>query len=476
MIRSLLASVPASAALLALAACGTLAPAYERPATPVAAAWPAGAAYAPAQAASQAAADLPWQSFILDARLRQVVAQALAGSRPLRKTVSDIAAARAQYGDQKAALLPTVGGSVGSSSSRAVAGTSGSGVTTAYSHGASAGVSVSSYELDLFGRVRSLGDAALETWLATEEAGRSTRISLVAETATAWMTVAADRSQLALSQRTLQSAQQSLELTRKRLAAGVASRVDVREAETIWQQARADIASTTTAIAQDRNALELLVGGRVDDALLPDALPAQAAWLAEVPSGLSSDVLLRRPDVLEAEHQLKSANANVGAARAALFPQLTLTGSAGVASAALTTLVSGGASVWAIAPTLGVTLFDGGARRSALQASQAQRDGYVASYELAVQTAFKETADALARQGTMAEQLDAERALVAAAQDSATLATARYEKGVDTFLAALTAQRTLYAAQQALVSTQLTALGNRVTLYKALGGGAAGQS
>ena len=467
MIRSLLAA----AALLALAACGTMAPAYERPAAPVAQTWPTGAAYAPAQAASAAAADLPWQSFILDARLRQVVAQALADSRPLRKTVADIAAARAQVGEQQAALLPTVGASVGTSSSRAVAATSGSSVTTAHSHGASAGVSVSSYELDLFGRVRSLGDAAQETYLATEEASRSTRISLIAETATAWMTLAADRSQLALSQQTLKSAEQSMTLTRKRLEAGVASRVDVREAETIWQQARADIASTTTAIAQDRNALELLVGSRVDDALLPDALPQRAAWLSDVPAGLSSDVLLRRPDVLQAEHQLKSADADVGAARAALFPQLTLTGSAGLASAALSTLASGGATVWAIAPALGVTLFDGGAKRSALQASQAQRDGLVSSYELAVQTAFRETADALARQGTMAEQLDAERALVDAAQDSATLATARYEKGVDTFLAALTAQRTLYAAQQALVTVQLTALGNRVTLYKVLGGG-----
>jgi multidrug efflux system outer membrane protein len=235
--------------------------------------------------------------------------------------------------------------------------------------------------------------------------------------------------------------------------------------------ARADIASYTTAVAQDRNALELLVGGRVDDALLPEALPADAGWLAEVPAGLSSDVLLRRPDVLQAEHTLKSANFDVGAARAAFFPQLTLTGSAGLASTALSSLFSGGATVWSVAPALGVTLFDGGAHRSALDVAKATKEGDVASYEYAVQTAFKETADALARRGTMADQLEADRALVEAAQDSATLSMMRYEKGVDTFLVALTAQRTLYSAQQTLVAARLTALGNQVTLYKVLGGG-----
>jgi multidrug efflux system outer membrane protein len=465
-------SLIALAAVLALSACGTLAPTYARPAAPVPAAWPAGAAYAPAQAASSAAADLPWQSFVLDERLRQVVAQALGGNRSLRKTLQDVAVARAQYGEQKAALLPTVGGSVGTSSSRAVAGTDASGnVTTAHSRSASAGVSVSSWEIDLFGRVRNLSDAALETWLASAEGARSTRLALIADTATAWLQLAADREQLAIAQQTVASAGRSLAVTRKRLDLGVASRVDVRDAETILQQARADSASSTTAVAQDRNALELLVGGPVDDALLPDALPVDDAALASVPAGLSSSVLLRRPDVLQAEHQLKAANLDVGAARAAFFPQLTLTGSAGVASTALSSLFSGGATVWSLAPSLGLTLFDGGAHRSELEAAKATREGAVASYEYALQTAFKETADALARQGTMADQLEADRALVEAAQDSATLSTARYEKGVDTFLAALTAQRTAYSAQQTLVSARLTALSNRITLYKVLGGG-----
>ncbi|MDY0748990.1 efflux transporter outer membrane subunit [Paucibacter sp. R3-3] len=460
------------AALLMLSACAGLTPEYKRPEAPVAASWPTGPAYAPAAAASSTAADLPWQSFILDERLRQVVTQALAGSRSLRKTISDIESARAQYGEQRAALVPTVQANVSGSASRALNGGSGNAASTTHSYSAAAGVS--SYELDLFGRVRSLTGAALETYLASEEASRSTRISLIASTATAWFTLAADQSLLELSRRTLAAAEQTMALTRKRLDVGVASRVDVTDAETIYQQARADVASATTAVAQDRNALELLVGGPVADALLPGAAQPASEWLADVPAGLSSEVLLRRPDVLQAEHQLKAANANIGAARAAFFPQLTLTGSAGLASTALSSLFSGGASVWSAAPALGLTLFDGGAHRSALQYSQAQRDGYVAAYELAVQTAFRETADALARQGTMAEQLAAQQALVAAAQASYQLASDRYSKGVDTFLNALVAQRTLYSAQQTLATTQLTALTNRVTLYKALGGGAVG--
>jgi multidrug efflux system outer membrane protein len=466
----------ALAAVLALGACSTLTPDYERPAAPVAQAWPSGAAYAPATAASAAAADVPWQSFILDDRLRQVVAQALSDSRSLRKTISDIAASRALYGEQKAALLPTLSASVDGSSSRALSSGNANSNTTAHSRSYSATAGVSSYELDLFGRVRSLSNAALETYLATEEASRSTRIALIADTANAWLALGSDRSLLALAQQTMESAQRTVTLTQKRKDAGVDSMVSVREAETTFQQARADVASYTTLVAQDRNALELLVGGRVDDKLLPDSLPPTTHWLADVPAGLSSDVLLRRPDVLEAEHQLKSANADIGAARAAFFPQLTLTGSAGVASAALSSLFSGGATIWTVAPALGLTLFDGGAHRSALQYSKAERDGYVSAYELAVQTAFRETADALARRGTMTEQLAAQTDLVTAAQDSYRLADARYTKGVDTFLTALTAQRTLYSAQQTLIATQLTALENQITLYKVLGGGVVGAS
>lgn len=477
MTRHLMALPLALAAALALSACGTLTPPPARADVPqasasaVPAAWPAALAGTAGSSGpvtdAAPAPELPWSHFILDERLRRVVQQALDGNRSLRKTVQDVAAARAQYGQQDAARRPTVGGSLGSTNAR-----SRSGDTTVTSHAASAGVSVSAWEVDLFGRVGALSDAALQTWQASAEGARSTRITLIASTATTWLQLAADRQRLALAQQTEASAERSVTITRKRLAAGVASRVDVRDAETVLHQARADVASATTAAAQDRHALELLAGGPVDDALLPDGLPADDAGLAQVQAGLSSAVLLRRPDVLQAEHALKSADFSVTAARADHFPKLTLTGSAGLASSALTSLLSGGAStVWSLAPAVGITLADGGAKRSALEAAQATRDGLVASYEATLQTAFQETADALARRATMTDELAADRARVEAAQDSATLSMRRYENGVDTFLAALTAQRTLYASQQTLVSARLTALGNRVTLYKVLGGG-----
>ena len=454
---------------LLLGACASMAPTYQTPASPVPASGPTGAAYAASATPDTAAAVLPWRSVMRDARLQEVIDLALANSRDLRKTVASIEAARAQYRVQDAAKLPTVNAGLGGSRAESL---SGSG--TVRSQSVSATVGLSAWELDLFGRVRSLTDASLETYLATEEASRSTRISLIAETANAWLALAADQSRLALATRTLESAQRSMTLVARRLDAGVASRVEVRQAETVYQQARADLAGYTTAVAQDRNALELLVGHAVEDRLLPTDMPAEAAWLAEVPAGLSSDVLLSRPDVLQAEHTLKSASANIGAARAALFPSLSLTASGGVASAALSSLFSGGATIWSIAPALNLPLFDGGSGRANVAAAQAQQALQLSTYELTVQTAFREVADALARRGTMAEQVAAQTALVEAASDSQQLAEARYTKGVDTYLNSLDAQRTLYSAEQALITIRLTALENRVTLYRVLGGGVAG--
>ncbi|MFZ4286533.1 efflux transporter outer membrane subunit [Variovorax sp. HJSM1_2] len=464
-------------ASLVLSACSSMAPTYEQPASPVAASWPTGAAYATPTAASTRAADIPWRDFILDERLRTVISQALNNSRDLRKTIANIESARAQYRVQRAAELPTLNAGVNGTRARGTITGNNSGTTaTGIAESASASIGISAYELDLFGRVRSLSDASLESYLATEEAAGATRISLIAETAMAWYTLAADRNQLAIAQSTMASAQNSMALTQKRLEAGVTSRVDVRQAETVYQQARADVATATTSIAQDRNALELLAGSAIDDALLPSELPDSKSSLAAVPAGLSSSVLLQRPDVLQAEHQLKSANANIGAARAAFFPTLSLTASAGVASAALSSLFSGGAGIWSLAPALSLPIFDGGANKANLAYSEAQQKLYVSTYELAVQTAFREVADALARQGSMREQLAAQEALVLAANDSYQLATARYVKGVDSFLNALDAQRSLYSAQKSLVTTRLTALENQVTLYRALGGGVAGAS
>lgn len=454
---------------IALSAC-TMEPRYERPEAPIPDTWPSGAAYSASQASERTAENIPWREFIKDEHLQQVIDQALKNNRDLRSTLANIQSARAQYRIQRADLMPRVNGDINATRSKNVSTFSGSD-RPIESEIYTASVGLSAFEIDLFGRVRSLSNAALESYLATEAAGRATRISLIAETASAYLTFAADNSQLALSQRTLESAQRTMEITRKRLEAGVSSRLDLRQAETVYQQARADLASTRALIAQDRNALELLAGGSIADSLLPAELPTNAEWLADVPAGLSSSVLLQRPDVLQAEHQLKSANANIGAARAAFFPALSLTASSGLASTELSDLFSNGASVWSIGPSLTLPIFNGGANIANLSYAKAQRDLYVSQYELAIQTAFREVADALAVRGTIQEQLDAQRALVDAAADSYQLAEARYSKGVDSFLNTLDAQRSLYNAEKSLVSARLTATDNVVTLYRVLGGG-----
>ena len=255
------------------------------------------------------------------------------------------------------------------------------------------------------------------------------------------------------------------------MAGGASNRGDYWQAATVYQQARADVAQLTAAIAQDRDALELLAGGPIDDAALPEALPEQLDWFAEVPIGLSSAVLLDRPDVRAAEHDLQAANADIGAARAQLFPSLTLTASGGLASTALAALFTGPAAVWTLAPSLAMPLFHGGALRASVDFTEAQKRVFVASYELAIQSAFREVADALATRGTIAEQLAAQTALTEAATKGFELAQARYRAGAESFLATLVSQRALYAAQNSLVAVRLAALGNRVTLYRVLGGG-----
>ena len=453
------------ALILTLEACSGMAPTYERPSMPVPANWPAVPGYA--STSTQSVSDIRWQEFILDDRLQKVIDQALADSRPLRKAISDIAAARALYRVQRAAELPTV--NAGISGTRA---STGGDVSSTYA----ATLGLSSYELDLFGRLRSLSDASLQSYLASAETARATRISLIAETAKAWLTLAADRSKLAIARSTTDSAQRSMELTHRRYDAGVASMVDVRSAETIYQQALADSAALVSTIAQDANALQLLVGSPVDASLLPANLDSSAQWLSEVPAGVSSDVLRKRPDVLSAEHTLQAANANIGAARARFFPTLSLTATGGVASTALSTLFSGGTTVWSLAPSLVLPIFDSGANSANEAYTVAQKQGYIAAYELTVQTAFQEVADVLALRGTVHAQLAAQTALVSAATESYRLADARYSHGADTFLVALTAQRTLYNAQSSRVATQLAELQSRVSLYRYLGGGLAGNS
>ena len=446
--------------LAAIGGCTSMAPAYQRPAAPVPASLPGGNGTA-------TAADLPWRQFVREPRLQKVIEQALAGSRNLRKAALAIESARAQYRIQRAQQLPSLDASASVTTARALVGPGNDTATsTLYSVGA-----LASWEIDVFGRLKSLSDAKLAAYLSTLEAARATQISLVAEIASAYVTIAADRSRLAIARDTMASSKQTMDLTEQLVTGGTSNRGDYWQAATVYQQARADVALLTAAIAQDRDALELLAGGPIGDALLPEALPEQLDWFADVPVGLSSAVLLERPDVRAAEHDLQAAHANIGAARAQLFPSLSLTASGGLASAALAALFTGPAAVFTLAPSLAMPLFHGGAERANVEFTEAQKRLFIASYELAIQSAFREVADALATRSTIVEQLAAQQALSEAATRSFDLAQARYKAGVDTFLTTLVSQRALYGAKNSLVATQLSVLGNRVTLYRVLGGG-----
>ena len=333
----------------------------------------------------------------------------------------------------------------------------------------SASIGVSSFEIDLFGRLKNLSKAAFEQYLATDAGTRATRLTLIGETATAYATLAADQDLLAVSQDTVASAERSLKLTQALNRVGLTGKLDVRSVETVLERARSDTQAAITQVAQDRNALDLLVGAPVEPALLPVSLGALSPGIATLRVGLSSDALLRRPDVIQAEHSLIAANANIGAARAAFFPKISLTSALGFASSALSSLFSGGAFNWSVGPSASLPIF-GGTNRGNLHYSEAQRDLYVAQYEKAVQSAFREVADALARAGTIARQQAAQAALVTASEQSFRLSDARYREGIDTFLTALDAQRTLYSARQTRIATDLAAVTNRITLYQVTGG------
>lgn len=439
---------------LALTACN-LAPHYVRPEAPVAESWPAGVAY---PATADAAAGLPWRSMIADERLQAVIDDMLRNNRDLRASVANVAAARSLYRAQRSTLLPTLSASTSASVVR--------GPTDSNSF--SAGGAVSGFELDLFGRLRNQTQAQFETYLSTESGMRSIRLSLIAETASAYVTLAADRDLLRIAGETAASASRSVALTKRLFDAGLASGTDVESARTIQAQAESDVARLTTQVAQDSNALALLAGTPVEEALLPKSLADLDGRIATPPAGLSSDVLLRRPDVVEAEHALKAANADIGAARAAFFPIINLTTAFGFASGALSGLFDNGGSRWSATPSATVPLI-GGPYRANLAYAEAERDARVAQYEKAVQSAFRDVADALARRGTIADQRAAQTRLVTAAQRSFTLAETRYRAGTSDFLEALTAQRTLYSARQSELATRLADIANRIDLYAAVG-------
>jgi len=457
-------------ALAAVLAGGcSLIPEYQRPAAPVPAVFPNAAASTGVAAAPQADT-LAWRDYFADARLRELIELALTNNRDLRVAALNIERARAQYGIQRAALFPAIGATAAENAQRLPADLR-QGGEAGISRQFSATLGFSAYELDFFGRVRSLNEQALEQYLATEEARRSAQIALVAEVANAWLTLAADRERLTLAGSTLETRQKSYELTKRSFDAGAVSALDLRQAETLLEGARADMARYTTLVAQDENALALVAGAPVPAGLLSDRLADALTSVAELPAGVPSEVLVRRPDILQAERTLRAANASIGAARAAFFPSITLTASAGTASASLDGLFQGGSGTWSFLPQIRIPIFEAGRLQASLDAAEIQRDINVAQYEKAIQGAFREVADALAVRANIGEQLAAQRRLVAATAESLRLSDARYRAGVDSYLGLLDAQRSLYVAEQALIVARLTEASNRVALYKALGGG-----
>jgi len=464
--------IPLTALAVCLAGC-TMAPKYNRPEAPVPAAWPKGPAYKEVADATsaRAVADVPWQEFFVDGNLRKLIALALENNRDLRVAALNIERSRAQYRITRSDLVPKVEIDVDGTFKRLAEDFSGLGIPMTI-HQYNLTLGMSSYELDMFGRVRSLKDQALEQYFATIQARRSAQLSLVGEVAANYLTLAADRERLELAKETLTSQQASYQLIRSRYEVGISSALDLHQAQTSVDAARVDIARYATLTAQDENALNLVVGSRVPADLLPDALSETLTALKDLQPGLTSDVLLSRPDILQAEHLLKGANANIGAARAAFFPRITMVSNIGFGSDELGSLFDNGSFVWKFAPQISIPIFQGGANRANLDASKVDRDIAVAQYEKAIQTAFREVADALAQRGTIDDQVKAQQSLTDATAESYRLSQARYEKGVDSYLNVLDSQRSLYGAQQNLISARLTRLTNLVTLYKVLGGGA----
>ena len=447
----------------------SLIPEYNQPKAPVAAQYPQGPAYSPTESANVAAAEQGWRQFFHDPALQQLIQTALVNNRDLRVAALNIDAYRAQYRIQRADLFPAVSADAGASRQRVPADLSQSGkagITSQYS----ATLGVSAYELDLFGRVRSLSEQALETYFSSEEARRSTQISLVASVANAYLTWQADKEQLKLTEDTLGAFEQSFKLTSRSNEVGVASALDLAQSRTSVESARVKLAQYQRLVAQDLNSLTLLLGtGLPVD--LPAAQPLSADLLTPLPAGLPSELLQRRPDILEAEHKLKAANANIGAARAAFFPSISLTANAGTLSPDLSGLFNGGSGTWLFKPSITLPIFNAGSLRASLDYSKIQKDIGVANYEKSIQTAFQEVSDGLAARRTYSEQLQAQRDFVAANQDYYRLAERRYRIGIDSNLTFLDAQRSLFSAQQSLISDRLSQLTSEVNLYKALGGG-----
>jgi len=468
-----------AATVTALIGACTLEPNYHRPAAPV-------PALEGGTQGGAAATDIGWREFFPDPQLQQLIALALANNRDLRVAALNVQSAQAQYRIQRSELFPTVNASaveqverlppgvLGATGAGGAVGNSGASLapgTGRVLHFYNVGIGFTSYELDFFGRIRSLNHAALQQYFTNDETRRSAQLTLVAEVGAAYLAVLADQTLLDITRETLKSQTESYELTQRMFSAGTTTELALRQAESTVDTARASLAQYNRQLAQDRDALQLLLGAPIPDGIDVSGGLDRGTAVAELEEGIPSDVLVKRPDVLAAEHQLLAANARIGAARAAFLPAVTLTGNFGTESTQLSGLFKGDSRAWTFSPQISVPIFAGGANVANLQATKLARDTAVAQYEKAIQTAFREVADALAARGTLDEQLEAQQALVNASAKAYQLADMRFRGGVDSYLSALDAQRTLYSAQQQLQNVRLTRLQNLVTLYKALGGG-----
>ncbi|WP_176755232.1 efflux transporter outer membrane subunit [Methylophilus rhizosphaerae] len=466
---------------LVLTSCIDLAPFYQRPAAPV------PATFGQAEADQKALTELAWRSFITDQRLQQVIDLSLNNNRDLKVASLTIEKSRALYQVQRADLFPTIAASLSETASKGMAsaannvagntagaatGTAGSSNSSGkISHVYRASVGFSAYELDLFGRIRNLNEQALQTFYADEENRKSTQISLIAEVATAWLTLAADKMRLDIAQQTLHSQQATYDINQKMFDLGVANALTLKQLQTSVDTARVAVATYNLQIQQDVNALNLLAGSAVPAALLPDGKLANVALTTPLPRGVSSETLQQRPDVRAAEHLLQGANANIGALRAAFFPTISLTTTVGTASTELNGLFHSGSSIWTFVPQISVPIFNAGRNRANLTVGEKNQQILLAQYEKTVQTAFREVADVLVQREGLQAQIEAQTSLTDAAAEAFKLADARFKNGIDSYLVVLDAQRTLYTAQQSLVTLQLNDAASQLTLYKTMGGG-----
>lgn len=445
---------------LAITGCMSLDPAYSRPEGVVPAQLPTTGIYGQNQPGAITQEQLYWNTYILNPKLKEVVKQSLTNNKDLKIAMANIDAAKAQYGITKSDRLPTVNAGLSGARSRGVSG---------ISEGYDASFGISSFEIDAFGRVKSLSSAALESFLSTKEARRVTELSVISETLNAYFNVGLSKSQLAIAKKTATSTYDSLQIISKRVAVGVANAKDLSDVESVYFKAQSDVYNYQTQVEQSINALAVLVGSNVEEELLPNDIFELNDSIKDLNIAVESDVLYQRPDVLMAEHQLLAANANIGAARAAFFPRITLTTSAGVASSDLTSLFSNTYRTWNFAPSISIPIFDYGKNKNNLKYSEAQKDKYVATYEKTVQTAFREVSDVLARKGTIDNQIASYSKFVNANKNSFDLATKSYNAGVSDYLSVLTAQNNLYDAEKSSLSLMQEKFNNKVSLYKVIG-------